>query len=64
MPIYLFSVMATPKAVLKDIQNIQRKFLWEATQINTNGYWSNGTRSASPTLLVIGAGDQRSVEEQ
>ena len=29
MPIYLFLVMEAPKAILKEIRNIQRKFLWE-----------------------------------
>ena len=28
MPIYIFSVMEAPKAVLKERRNIQRKFLW------------------------------------
>jgi len=28
LPIYLFSVMATPKKILKDMRRIQRKFLW------------------------------------
>ena len=28
MPLYLFSVMAAPKSVIKHIRNIQNKFLW------------------------------------
>ena len=32
MPLYLFSVLATPKSVLKQIRNIQRTFLWGGTK--------------------------------
>ena len=32
MPIYLFFVLATPKAVIKQIQNIQRTFIWGGTE--------------------------------
>lgn len=28
LPIYLFSVMATPKKILKEMRRLQRKFLW------------------------------------
>ena len=28
MPTYLFSVLAAPKAILKQIRSIQRKFIW------------------------------------
>ena len=28
MPLYLFSVLAAPKSVIKQIRNIQRNFLW------------------------------------
>ena len=31
MPLYLFSVLSAPKAVLKQIRNIQRNFLWGST---------------------------------
>lgn len=32
MPLYLFSILATPKWVLKDIKHIQRSFLWGKTE--------------------------------
>ena len=34
MPLYLFSVLATPKLVLKQIRNIQRTFLWGGIEGN------------------------------
>ena len=34
MPIYLFSVLAAPKWVLKQIQSLQRNFLWGASGQN------------------------------
>ena len=34
MPIYLFSVLATLKSIIKQIRNIQRKFLWEGMEGN------------------------------
>lgn len=38
MPAYLFSVLAAPKTVLKQIKAIQRNFLWGGTQDNLK--WS------------------------
>eukprot|EP00253_Pinus_taeda_P021283 PITA_21283 len=35
MPLYLFSVLATPKWVLKRIKNIQRNLLWGSTGQNS-----------------------------
>lgn len=34
MPLYLFSVLATPKWVLKRIKNLQRNFLWGSSGQN------------------------------
>ena len=32
MPMYLFSVLASPKSILKQIRNLQRQFLWGGTK--------------------------------
>ena len=32
MPIYLFSILAAPKAIIKQIRNLQRQFLWGGTK--------------------------------
>ena len=32
MPIYLFSVLAAPKSIIKQIKNIHRNFLWGGTK--------------------------------
>ena len=34
MPLYLFSIMAAPKWVLKQIRNLQRNFLWGSSGLN------------------------------
>eukprot|EP00253_Pinus_taeda_P006105 PITA_06105 len=34
MPLYLFSILAAPKGVLKAIRNLQRNFLWGSTSQN------------------------------
>lgn len=34
MPLYLFSIMAAPKWVLKTIRNLQRNFLWGSSSLN------------------------------
>eukprot|EP00253_Pinus_taeda_P023386 PITA_23386 len=34
MPLYLFSILAAPKWVLKAIRNLQRSFLWGSTGLN------------------------------
>eukprot|EP00253_Pinus_taeda_P003415 PITA_03415 len=34
MPLYLFSILAAPKWVLKAIKNLQRNFLWGSTGLN------------------------------
>lgn len=34
MPLYLFSVLAAPKWVLKSIRNLQRNFLWGSSVLN------------------------------
>jgi len=34
MPLYLFSILAAPKWVLKAIRNLQRNFLWGSTGLN------------------------------
>ena len=34
MPIYLFSVLAAPKSIIKQIRNIQRNFLWGGSEGN------------------------------
>ncbi len=34
MPLYLFSIMAAPKWVLKEIRNLQRNFLWGSSGLN------------------------------
>jgi len=28
MPLYLFSAMAAPKSIIKEVRNLQRSFLW------------------------------------
>ena len=43
MPIYLFSVLAAPKSIIKQIRNIQRNFLWGGEwKTIENGLWWNG----------------------
>ena len=32
MPMYLFSVLSTPKSVLREIRSIQRNFLWSGRE--------------------------------
>ena len=34
MPIYLFSVLAAPKSIIKKIKNIKRNFLWGGMEGN------------------------------
>jgi len=34
MPLYLFSILAAPKWVLKGIRNLQRNFLWGSSGLN------------------------------
>lgn len=38
MPLYLFSVLAAPKWVLKKIKNLQRNFLWGS--LGQNRKWA------------------------
>eukprot|EP00253_Pinus_taeda_P029073 PITA_29073 len=38
MPLYLFSILAAPKWVLKRLRNLQRDFLWGSTE--TNHKWA------------------------
>eukprot|EP00253_Pinus_taeda_P008637 PITA_08637 len=38
MPLYLFSILAAPKWVLKRLRNLQRDFLWGSTE--TNRKWA------------------------
>eukprot|EP00253_Pinus_taeda_P001915 PITA_01915 len=44
MPLYLFSILAAPKWVLKSIRNLQRNFLWSSAATNRKWAlvkWSN-----------------------
>eukprot|EP00253_Pinus_taeda_P028233 PITA_28233 len=44
MPLYLFSILAAPKWVLKSIRNLQRNFLWNSAATNRKWAlvkWSN-----------------------
>lgn len=48
MPLYLFSILAVPKWVLKKIKSLQRNFLWGATSTNRKWALAKWTTSCKP----------------
>lgn len=47
MPLYLFSILAAPKWVLKQIKSLQRNFLWGSSGQNRKWALVNWTKSAN-----------------
>lgn len=48
MPLYLFSILAVPKWVIKKIKSLQRNFLWGAMDINRKWALVKWTTTCKP----------------